>query len=237
MGDGYLHKYFLRNGGKRLHKWTHYFDIYERHFERFRGKSPKMLEIGVYGGGSLDMWSDYFGKGAHIVGLDIKPQCAQYARPGVDVVIGSQADPEVLDKLHTDFGPFDIVLDDGSHQMEHMIASFEGLYDRLAPDSVYMVEDTHACFNPKYGGGLGVDTSFLEFVKKRMDDLHASRVRELDQALPFAAATQSINVYDGIVAFERLPQGARQAPVTRTLLSKEKPNVEEKRRATAELDG
>jgi hypothetical protein len=51
--DGFLHRYFLNNGGKRLHKWVHYFDIYSRHFERFRDRQPVVLEIGVFGGGSL----------------------------------------------------------------------------------------------------------------------------------------------------------------------------------------
>ena len=56
--SGELHAYFLRNTAKVLHKWVHYFDIYEKHFERFRGKSPVVLEIGVSGGGSLAMWKD-----------------------------------------------------------------------------------------------------------------------------------------------------------------------------------
>jgi hypothetical protein len=57
MNDtGFLHRYFLNNGYLRLHKWMHYFDIYEHHFARFRGKSPTVLEIGVKGGGSLAMW-------------------------------------------------------------------------------------------------------------------------------------------------------------------------------------
>ena len=64
LSDGFLHKYFLNNAHKRLHKWVHYFDIYERHFERFRGKSPTMIEIGVQGGGSLAMWKEYFGPGS-----------------------------------------------------------------------------------------------------------------------------------------------------------------------------
>ena len=64
MSDGFLHKYFLTNAHKRLHKWVHYFDIYERQFERFRGKSPSMIEIGVQGGGSLAMWKEYFGPGS-----------------------------------------------------------------------------------------------------------------------------------------------------------------------------
>ncbi len=36
MADGFLHKYFLNNSHKSLYKWIHYFDIYERHLERFR---------------------------------------------------------------------------------------------------------------------------------------------------------------------------------------------------------
>jgi hypothetical protein len=102
-GDGFLHRYFLNNGGKRLHKWLHYFDIYERHLSRFRGRSPVMLEVGVFGGGSLAMWRDYLGPGSQIVGLDINPTCkAKY--------------PQI-----------DIVLDDGSYVMQHMIATFQHL--------------------------------------------------------------------------------------------------------------
>ena len=75
MPDGFLHNYFLNNSGKLLHKWMHYFDIYERHLERFRNTAPIMLEIGVSGGGSLAMWKDYLGPEAKIVGIDIDPAC------------------------------------------------------------------------------------------------------------------------------------------------------------------
>ena len=36
--DGFLHRWFLNNGGALAHKWIHYFDIYERHLRRFRGR-------------------------------------------------------------------------------------------------------------------------------------------------------------------------------------------------------
>jgi hypothetical protein len=29
MSDGFLHRYFLNNGDKKIHKWIHYFDMYE----------------------------------------------------------------------------------------------------------------------------------------------------------------------------------------------------------------
>ena len=44
-----------------VHKWHHYFDIYTRYFERFRHRPIRMLEIGVFRGGSLRMWKEYSG--------------------------------------------------------------------------------------------------------------------------------------------------------------------------------
>ena len=61
MSEGHLHRYFLNNSDKTIFKWLHYLDIYEEVFSRFRGKPVTMLEIGVLGGGSLQMWKDYFG--------------------------------------------------------------------------------------------------------------------------------------------------------------------------------
>ena len=50
-----LEQYFHANTGRLIHKWQHYFDIYDRHFSKFRGKEVVVLEIGVFQGGSLQM--------------------------------------------------------------------------------------------------------------------------------------------------------------------------------------
>jgi hypothetical protein len=48
-----LEKFFKSNNNKRLiHKYLHYFDIYDRHFGRFRNKEIIILEIGISQGGS-----------------------------------------------------------------------------------------------------------------------------------------------------------------------------------------
>ncbi len=99
MIDGLLHRYFLNNSHKRLHKWVHYFDIYERHLARFRGKAPVMIEIGVAGGGSLAMWKEYFGPGSHIIGIDLNPQCKAHEDDGIEVFIGSQDDPAMINEI------------------------------------------------------------------------------------------------------------------------------------------
>src|SRR4051794_1386446 len=146
MNDGFLHRYFLNNSAAPMLKWIHYFDIYERHFRRFRGRNPVMLEIGVGHGGSLAMWNEYFGSGCTIVGIDINPECKRHETLNTKIYIGSQDDPVVINAILDQHGTIDIVLDDGSHIMEHMVNTFNLLYRNLSPDGVYMVEDTHTCY-------------------------------------------------------------------------------------------
>src|SRR5215475_1712557 len=57
-----------RKEGPGIWKWDHYFDIYHRHFSRFRDRAVRVLEIGIYSGGSLEMWRDYFGPRCQIFG-------------------------------------------------------------------------------------------------------------------------------------------------------------------------
>lgn len=214
MSDGFLHKYFLNNSHKRLHKWIHYFDIYERHLSRFRGKSPVMLEIGVFGGGSLQMWKEYLGTGCQIIGVDINPECKKHVSEGIDIFIGSQDDPNLINEIFKKYPTIDIVLDDGSHQMKHMVASFELMYERISSHGLYIVEDTHTCYWPEYGGGLNQDGSFIEFTKGKLDEINAVHTRGKIPVSTFTQSTDSIACYDSVVAFERRPQGSRQAPIT-----------------------
>jgi hypothetical protein len=214
LSDGFLHKYFLSNPSKRLHKWLHYFDIYERHFERFRGKSPIMLEIGVSHGGSLEMWKEYFGPGTKIVGMDIEPECKQHEGVDIDIHIGSQSDSVLLGLIKQKYPRIDIVLDDASHLSTHMIATFGALYSHVHPRGVYMVEDTHTNYWPDWGGHPGAPGSFMEFVKERMDDLNAFHARGAIPVTQFTSTTSSISVYDSVVVFEKAPQSWRTSVQT-----------------------
>ena len=214
--DGFLHKYFLNNSYKGLHKWVHYFDIYERHLARFRGNSAVMLEIGVGSGGSLPMWKSYLGSGAKIIGIDINPDCKKYEEENIEIFIGSQDDPDILGAIKEKYLKLDVVLDDGSHCMEHMIKTFSYLYEHVDPFGVYIVEDTHTCYSTEFGGGLKKEGSFMEFTKDCMDELNAN-FNELP-VTRFTRSTDSICVYDSITVFERRPQGSRQAIVTAAML-------------------
>ncbi len=219
MSDGFLHRYFLNNGHKRLHKWVHYFDAYEHHFGRFRGKKPTVLEIGVFGGGSLAMWSEYFGDGANIIGLDINPECKAHEADGIKIYIGSQDDPAVIEAILKENPTIDIVIDDGSHRMDHLVATFGLLYDRISPKGVYFVEDTHTCYWPEYQGGLNEPNSFMEFTKAKLDEINAVHTRGALDVSAFTKSTRSITIYDSICVFEKAPQGQRQAPITEPMHS------------------
>ena len=217
MDSSFLHRYFLNNSHKRLHKWIHYFDIYETHFARFRGKAPVMVEIGVMGGGSLKMWKEYFGEGSRIVGVDINPDCKVHEGEGIEVFIGSQDDPALIDTIFAKYPHVDLVLDDGSHMMRHMIATFELMYDRVQPKGVYMVEDTHTCYWSEYGGGLRREGSFMEFAKQKFDEINAVHSRGAVPVTSFTRSTACVACYDSVVVFERRPQGQRQAPITQAM--------------------
>jgi hypothetical protein len=224
---GFLHRYYLNNSSKRLHKWIHYFNIYERHFSRFRNTSPVMLEIGVFGGGSLEMWKEYLGAGAQILGLDINPECKKHEQASIEVFIGSQDDPAVIQRILKKYPRIDIVLDDGSHINNHMISSFELLYEQIQPNGVYMVEDAHTCYWEQYGGGLRRPGSFIEYTKNKIDDLNAVHLNTVHSrdSLPvssFTRITDCIAVYDSVVVFEKRPQGRRQAPITEALQERQK---------------
>src|SRR5438067_9951054 len=88
-----LRQFFdARTEGRGIWKWLHYFDIYHRHLQKFVGTDAHIVEIGVYSGGSLDMWHDYFGPRARVTGVDIAPECRSYQDAQTKIAIGDQAD-------------------------------------------------------------------------------------------------------------------------------------------------
>ena len=197
--DNPLLTYFLNNDQRVIYKWMHYFDIYHRHFERFQNQKPTVLEIGVFHGGSLQMWKHYFGEGARIVGLDINPVCKQVEEEGIEVFIGDQEDSEFLKQLAEEIGPIDILIDDGGHSMSQQITTFESLFTHITADGVYLTEDTHTSYSdPKN------TKTFIEFSKKFVDHLHARYYGNSHAGdIGLGLSVDSVNFYDSIVVFEK----------------------------------
>ena len=200
-----------------VHKWHHYFDIYTKYFERFRDRPITMLEIGVFRGGSLRMWKEYFHPDSTIVGIDVDKSCQAHeiADQNVFVRIGSQADPTFLAKVNGEFGPFDIILDDGSHKTHHQILSFGALFRAaLKDDGCYMVEDVHTNYWIKH---VDSPETFIDLSKQMVDMLHEpyfdrketdfrhehpDALKELDLSY-LSANLDGISFHDSIVVFDK----------------------------------
>jgi len=201
-----LIEYLERNpDGRLVHRWKHYFDVYHKHFNRFRGQSITMIEIGIFNGGSLRMWKDYFGPHSTIVGVDINAGCKKYEEPGIQILIGDQADPEFLRDLSKKFPKAAVVVDDGGHRMEQQINTLEELYITMQDDGVYLCEDTHTSYMPVFGGGYLKPNTFIEHSKKLIDKLNAFHAKE-DAGFSsdyFTYSTESIHFYDSILVIER----------------------------------
>ena len=200
-----------------VHKWHHYFEIYERHFERYRDRPIAMLEIGVFRGGSLRMWKQYFHPDSTIVGIDIDKSCAAHeiADQNVFVRIGSQADPDFLAQVTGEFGPFDIILDDGSHKTHHQIVSFGALFrEALKDGGCYMVEDMHTNYWLRH---IDSPETFMDVARQMIDVMHEPyfdrketnfRLGHSDaldemQVSYLAAHLGGIAFYDSVVVFDK----------------------------------
>lgn len=153
---------------------------YQRHFAHLRRKRLRLLEIGIggyaeprLGGKSLRMWKAYF-PNASIVGLDIASK-SHHDESRIKTVMGSQDDAELLRRLSESEGPFDIVIDDGSHQSAHVIASFLALFPLLAEHGIYVVEDTQTSYWQEFGGAPADDPAAptsMNFLKGLADALN-----------------------------------------------------------------
>lgn len=188
-----------RREGPGIWKWQHYFDLYHRHLARFVGRQPHVMEIGVYSGGSLDMWRDYFGAGCQIYGVDLQAACKAYERPGTKIFIGDQGDRAFWRSL--ELPALDVLIDDGGHRPEQQIATLEEMLPRMRPGGVFICEDIH-----------GVHNGFAAYLQGMLKDLNAIQSGGAGKPVrptPWQAAIESVHFYPYVVVIEK-----RRAPLT-----------------------
>ena len=163
-------------------KWNAhwYAQHYQAHFSKLRNQPLKILEIGVggdtdpqNGGASLRMWKKFFPH-AEIYSMDIHDKSAlQESR--IKIFHGSQADEKLLKQISTEAGPFDIIIDDGSHRNEHVLTSFRVLFPLLADGGIYAAEDIQTSYWPSFGGdsaNLNNSATSVGFFKGLVDGLN-----------------------------------------------------------------
>ncbi len=198
-----------------------YTPIYHKLFRHLREEPIRVLEIGIgwpqlsiLGGASLRMWRDYF-PFATLVGLDVQPKNLPDLGPRVTVIQGSQTDAALLRRMHDEHGPFDIVIDDGSHVVTDVLTSFETLYPLLQDGALYAIEDTQTAFWPEFGGNAAARDTIMSKMHEIVLSMHAPEARAAKQAPAheqFGDITASVRVHRNMVVFER---GANDYPSNR----------------------
>jgi predicted O-methyltransferase YrrM len=203
------------NRTPRVHKFAHYLPIYESVVDRTR--PIRMLEIGDFYGDSLQMWQEYLHPDSLIVGIDINSKLLKIADSvGIHVRFGGEQGVSFLKEVAAEFGPFDVILDDGSHTSSHMVDSFRSLFANVLSDSgVYMVEDVDCDYWKSYRDSR---VSFIDFVRALIDAMHGhyqvttsetnfrvghpDRIREVSVPA-ITPILGGIEVYDSIVVVRR----------------------------------
>lgn len=135
-----------------------YLAVYEQLLTPLRERPFALLELGVWGGHSLEMWRDAFPR-ATIVGVDLRPPDLDLG-PRVHIAQGDQSDPDLMERLRGAYAPggFDVIIDDASHIGVLTARSLQILYpEHLRPGGLYCIEDWGTGYLPDWqdGGPLG----------------------------------------------------------------------------------
>ena len=159
----------LKYGTDKASSHHNYLNFYESFMAGYRDRPITLLEIGVYQGASLRTWREYFSK-AKIVGVDIQVNCLQFEADRIKIELADQSNLEHLAMLAVAHGPFDVIVEDGSHFWEHQVTTLRGLFPHLKSGGVYVVEDlqtNYGALQSQYRGAAS--ESCMDFLKRWMD--------------------------------------------------------------------
>lgn len=154
-------------------KYGHnYNKVYSKYFDEFRDDPIKILEIGVAAGQSAQMWAKYFSNGT-VVSID--HDISNYEYPPNDRIVilqVDQRDKDALENINQQYGPFDIIIDDGSHIDEYTKISFDILFPLLKSGGLYIVEDLHTSYHDVVHR-IANKPVFINYCKELVDYVNA----------------------------------------------------------------
>ena len=144
--------------------------MYDDKLKYYQNLPIKFCEIGIMNGGSLEIFSKYFSNAKLILGCDIDPKCKNlnFNEANIKLIVGNVNNEEVRCQIKQ-YGKFDIIIDDGSHQSDDIIKTFCNYFKYLNFGGVYIIEDLHCSYQREHKGGLFFPISSINFLKKIVD--------------------------------------------------------------------
>jgi trans-aconitate methyltransferase len=148
------------------HSYGH---VYEELLAPIREVATAVLEIGIWTGGSLRAWKEYFPR-ASIYGIDSDPS-RLFAEERIITLQVHQADWDRLRPV-VEVLTFDLIIDDGSHLLTDQVMSLFYLWPHLRPNGLYVIEDIQdPQFLLHFTCLTGCQVYDLRAVKGRNDDI------------------------------------------------------------------
>ena len=227
-----LRDIFWARRGLLSDKWEQYIPIYEAEFRaRLEHGAPiSLLEIGVQNGGSLEVWHELLPPHSRVVGMDKDERCrALKLSEGIELHIGDATQQAFVNGALGET-LFDVIIDDGSHRSNDIIASFDLLLGRLKPGGIYIVEDLHTSYWPAFGGGFRAEGSSIEWAKDLIDAVNADHIEDtlklrredLAQLRAFNTQIARIAFFDSMLVVQKYA-APKHRPFARLLTGSEFP--------------
>jgi demethylmacrocin O-methyltransferase len=191
------------------------------YFDDIRSEKLKILEIGVKLGYSVKMWKKYF-YNSKICGIDID-NLKKFEEERIHIEQGDQRDPDFLNRISGLYGPFDIVIDDGSHINEDIQKSFDCLFPLLKPGGLYIVEDLHACYWDSHGGKNPVFINTLKNIidwvngsgKSGIGDMRNDKAENINKMNWWEKNVEFVHLYRSIVFIKKYSAETKLAGLSR----------------------
>lgn len=146
-GNSVRHGKFTPQGNDQGSTMHDYFIPYERAFIGLP-RNLTMLNIGILGGHSLRTYATFFGPKAKVVGCDVNLGMWHHSLqdqpqpPNVELFEGSSMARETADALQKLYGQFELIVDDGCHEVDCIEKTFHNLFPLLRPGGLYIMEDS-----------------------------------------------------------------------------------------------
>jgi spermidine synthase len=123
-----------------------YIDVYEEILKPYCERAKNVLEIGVFKGNSLRMWTKYFSGTVYGVDCDIKPHGGMADL--TDMVNSEQWNIKIFDATNPElvkenFGDikFDVIIEDAGHHIEQQVELYNIYKEYLSESGIYIIED------------------------------------------------------------------------------------------------
>lgn len=146
------------------HSFTEFYDDI---LKDKRNEQLNILEIGVWNGSSINMWSEYFpNSNVYGIDIDVNRSNGKIINNNAQVFLCDGTNEEQINDFLNKIGnpKFDIIIDDGSHQFNHQMKSLLIFMNHLTDNGIYILEDLHTSIT--WGDQITSPLAFLCFNNK-----------------------------------------------------------------------